>query len=66
MAQTDKKTGPIGFFNQVKAETKKITWPTRQETIISTLMVFAMVTIVAIFLFLVDQTVASIIQWILG
>jgi len=66
MAQSDKKTGPIQFLQQVKAEGKKVTWPTRQETIISTLMVFVMVTIVAIFLFLVDQTVASIIQWILG
>ncbi len=61
-----KKTSPIEFIKQVKTEAKKVTWPTRQETTISTIMVFIMVTIVAIFLFLVDQSVAAIIQWILG
>jgi len=66
MAKTDKKTSPFKFFSQVKAETKKITWPTRKETTISTIMVFIMVTICAIFLFFTDQIVATIIQWILG
>jgi preprotein translocase subunit SecE len=66
MAQADKKTGPIEFSKQVKAETKKVTWPSRKETTVSTIMVFIMVTIAAIFLFLTDQTVATIIRWILG
>ncbi len=66
MAKANKKTSPFQFFSQVKAETKKITWPTRKETTISTIMVFIMVTIAAIFLFLTDQVVATIIQWILG
>jgi len=66
MAKADKKTSPFEFFRQVKAETKKITWPTRKETTVSTIMVFIMVTICAIFLFFTDQIVATIIQWILG
>lgn len=66
MAQTTKKTGAADFVRQVKAETKKITWPSRKETTVSTIMVFIMVTIAAIFLFLTDQTVATIIRWILG
>lgn len=66
MAQADKKTGPVDFVKQVKSESKKVTWPSRKETTISTIMVFIMVTIAAIFLFLTDQTVATIIRWILG
>lgn len=66
MAKTQKKTSPFQFFRQVKAETKKITWPTRKETTLSTIMVFIMVTIAAVFLFLTDQIVATVIQWILG
>lgn len=65
MAKAGKKTSPFEFFRQVKAETKKVTWPTRKETTISTIMVFVMVTIAAIFLFLTDQVVATIISWIL-
>jgi len=66
MAKAGKKTSPFEFFRQVKAETKKITWPTRKETTVSTIMVFIMVTICAIFLYFTDQIVATIIQWILG
>lgn len=66
MAKAEKKTNPVTFFKQVKAEGKKITWPSRKETTISTIMVFVMVTIAAIFLFLTDQIVATIIRWILG
>jgi preprotein translocase subunit SecE len=61
-----KKTLPIDFIRQVKAETKKVTWPTRQETTISTIMVFIMVTLAAIFLFLTDQVVSMLIRWLLG
>jgi preprotein translocase subunit SecE len=66
MAQAKKKVSPIEFIRQVKAETKKVTWPTRKETTLSTIMVFIMVTLSAIFLFLTDQVVATIIRWILG
>jgi preprotein translocase subunit SecE len=66
MAQAEKKTGLFEFIRQTKAEAKKITWPTRKETTVSTIMVFIMVTIAAIFLFLTDQVVATIIRWILG
>ena len=66
MAKAEKKTSPLAFFRQVKAEAKKVTWPTRKETTLSTIMVFIMVTIAAIFLFATDQIVATLIQWILG
>ena len=67
MAQAaNKKTNPIAFTKQVKADAKKVTWPTRKETILSTIMVFIMVVMASIFLFLTDQVVATIIRWILG
>ena len=52
------KTSPIQFFNQVKAEVKKVTWPTKKETTASTIAVFIMVTLAATFLFIADQVLA--------
>ena len=43
------KTGPLEFLKQVRNEGKKVTWPTRQETTVSTIMVFIMVFLAAIF-----------------
>ena len=51
-----KRTSPIEFLQQVRAEAEKVTWTTWNETWISTLMVLAMVVIMAIFFLLVDQT----------
>ena len=60
------KTGPIEYAKQVKAETKKVTWPSRRETTISVIAVFIMVTLVAIFLFFTDQVMAALVRFILG
>lgn len=43
------------FMRQVIREGRKVTWTTRQETQVSTLMVLVMVIIMAIFFFVVDQ-----------
>jgi preprotein translocase subunit SecE len=56
------KTNPLTFLQQVRAETSKVTWPTRRETVISTLMVIVMVIIVALFFFAVDQ----FLGWAMG
>ena len=45
---------PIQFVNEVRAETSKVVWPTRREAGMTTVMVFIMATIVAIFFFFVD------------
>jgi preprotein translocase subunit SecE len=60
------KTRPGEFFRQVKAETRKVTWPTRKETTVSTIAVFIMVTFAAIFLFFADQIMAWLVQLIVG
>jgi preprotein translocase subunit SecE len=56
----------IQFFHEVKAELKKVSWPTRKETIASTSVVLVIVFIIAVFLFIVDQGLSFLIRIILG
>jgi preprotein translocase subunit SecE len=49
---------PAQFVAQVRAEAAKVVWPTRKEAGLTTLMVFIMATLVAIFFFFVDQILA--------
>ncbi len=51
------KNGPVEFFQQVRAETAKVTWPSRRETLITTAMVFVMVFLASIFFLVVDQVI---------
>lgn len=57
---------PVVYFRQVKAEMKKVTWPTRQETTVSAIAVFVMVLISSVFLFLADQVIAFLVRLILS
>jgi preprotein translocase subunit SecE len=50
------------FVRQVRQEVNKVTWPTRTETIQSTLMVMVMVAFAAMFFFVVDLGLAELIQ----
>ena len=56
------KTNPFTFLQQVRAETAKVTWPSRRETMISTVMVFVMVFLAAVFFFAADQ----LMGWLIG
>ncbi|MFB2552221.1 preprotein translocase subunit SecE [Ensifer soli] len=56
------KTNPFTFLQQVRAEASKVTWPSRRETMISTLMVFVMVIVAAAFFFAADQ----LLGWVIG
>ena len=49
-----KRTSIPQFFSQVRAEGRKIVWPSRKETWITSVMVFIMVIIAAIFFYIVD------------
>ena len=53
------KTNPFQFMQQVRAETAKVTWPTRREVVVTTIMVLIMATLTAIFFFLVDFVIRS-------
>jgi preprotein translocase subunit SecE len=58
--------GPFKFLQEVRSETEKVTWPTRKETLITTIMVFVMVLVSAIFFFLADQVIRTAITFVLG
>jgi len=49
-------TSPFAFAQQVRSEGEKVSWTSRNETLISTVMVLIMVAIMAVFFFLVDQS----------
>jgi len=49
------RTNPAQFIQQVRAETAKVTWPTRRETVTTTIMVLIMATLTAIFFLIVDK-----------
>ena len=60
------KTNPFQFVQEVRSEMAKVTWPTRKETIVTTIMVFIMVIFAAIFFFLADQVLSWIVSLTLG
>ncbi len=60
------KTSPVEFVREVKRETSKVTWPTRKETVVTTVMVFVLVAIMAVFFLLVDQTLSMGVKAVLG
>ena len=60
------KTNPMEFVQQVRREVSKVTWPTRKETMVSTVMVFVFVFVAAAFFFLVDQLLAVLVRLVLG
>ena len=57
---------PLKFLKEVKQEGKKIIWPTKKETLITTAMVFVMVVIFSLFFLLVDNIISWLIKSILG
>ena len=60
------KFSPFKFLQEVRAETDKVTWPTRRETAITTAMVFVMVAIASIFFLVSDQIIRIVITFVLG
>ena len=49
------KTSPVQFIQQVRAEIAKVSWPTRREVVLTTIMVFIMAALTATFFSLVDM-----------
>ena len=60
------KISPAQFIQEVRQETSKVTWPTRKETTISTVMVFVMVIVSAIFFMIVDKALQFGVKFVLG
>jgi preprotein translocase subunit SecE len=60
------RTNPFTFLQQVRAETAKVVWPSRRETMISTVMVLAMAILASIFFLLVDWLLSFGVTTLLG
>jgi preprotein translocase subunit SecE len=60
------RTSPFKFLQEVRAEADKVTWPTRRETLITTIMVFVMVTLASLLFLVADQVIRIAITFILG
>jgi len=56
---------PLKFFQEVKQEAFKVTWPTRKETLQGTLMVVAMAIVASLFFLLLDQILKFFLELIL-
>lgn len=56
------KPNPVEFLQEVQNEGKKVSWPSRKETMITTGMVFLLVVVASIFFLLSDQ----VIRWAVG
>lgn len=57
---------PVKFIQEVRAEVSKVVWPTRREVLMTTVMVFIMATLTAIFFFLVDLLIRTGLNGVLS
>jgi preprotein translocase subunit SecE len=60
------KANPTQFVRQVREETAKVTWPTRKETLITTVMVFIFAAFMGVFFLLVDTVFTFILGTVFG
>ena len=60
------KISPFKFLQEVRAEAQKVTWPTRKETTVTTIMVFVMVAVASVFFLLADQVMRIAVSYVLG
>ena len=56
----------LGFIGDSVAEARRVVWPTRKETVQTTLVVFVLVVVMAAFLAVVDIGFAFMVQWLMG
>jgi preprotein translocase subunit SecE len=57
---------PAKFIREVREEARKITWPSRRETTISTTMVLVLVAIAATFFVFVDWIISTLVRLVIG
>ncbi|MBJ3764026.1 preprotein translocase subunit SecE [Maribius pontilimi] len=60
------RTNPFQFLQQTRAEIAKVVWPTRREVLLTTVMVFIMASLTAVFFFFVDFVIRQGLQALLG
>ena len=59
-------TSPIEFIREVQAETRKVVWPTRRQTIMTAVMVMIMTSVLAIFFVSIDAIFDAIVHFLLS
>jgi preprotein translocase subunit SecE len=60
------RTSPGEFIRQVRAETAKVHWPTRKETVATAIMVIIMTSLLAIFFFGIDAVLSTTVKFLLS
>ena len=65
VAAPKKRTNPLQFIREVRAEARKITWTSRRETWITSVMVAIMVAIAATFFWIANTVISFTLRWIL-
>lgn len=65
MAENTRKPSPAEFLSQVRAEGRKIVWPTREETVKTAIFVFIMMLILSVFFLGIDSLFGAIVGWLL-
>ncbi len=66
MAEEKKRKASLGeLVTQVRSETGKVVWPTREETVRTAIFVFILMVILALFFLGVDTVFSTIVAWLL-
>jgi len=60
------RTNPVQYMQQVRAEVAKVVWPTRKEVMLTTVMVFVMSAVTAVFFAIIDIMIRGGLQQVLG
>jgi len=61
-----KRVSPFRVLQEVREEGRKVTWPTRRETVITTVMVLAMSIATALFFLAADWVLSTLVTFVLG
>ena len=60
------KTSPGEFVNQVRAEARKVVWPSREETVRTAIFVGIMMVILSLFFLGIDTVFGAVVRWLLS
>jgi preprotein translocase subunit SecE len=60
------RTNPVQFLQQVRSEVSKVTWPGRNEVVISTIMVLVLVILASLFFLTADQIISWLVSLMLS
>lgn len=60
------KINPAKFVREVRQEMDKVTWPSRKETMVSTMMVLGLATVAATFFVFVDWLLGALVRAVIG